>query len=281
MQTLLEVLQKSEAYLAKKGVARAKYDAEWLIAEALGYTRLGIYLHYERPLTEPELALLRERIRRRGNREPLQYILGHTPFAGLDLVTDSRALIPRPETEELVERLAVRFKETPPSRILDLGTGSGALALALAKTFPNAQVVGVDASAPALALAQENAQRNQLPQVQWLSSNWFAAVDGSFDLIVSNPPYLTEHEWQSAEPEVKNYEPRSALVADNAGLADLFTILETAPHYLTPNGCLALETGIAQEAALKEKIDSLATYTSPAFESDLSNRPRYLFAQHR
>jgi len=277
MQTLLEVLKKSEDFLHKKGVVKAKFNAEWLIADALGYTRLDMFLHYERVLGEEELVHLRERIRRRGLREPLQYIIGHTPFVGLNLLTDKRALIPRPETEELVDRVIHHLKPKSPARILDLGTGSGALALALAQHFSQAEVVAVDASKDALNLASENARRNQLERIQFLQGNWFEPVNGKFDLIVANPPYLSESEWTVAEPEVKLFEPKDALVATLEGTSDLFKIIHTAQSFLNEGGLLAVETGIDHKDTLETTVLKNGYFQRYWAENDFSGRQRYFY----
>lgn len=277
MQTLLEVLQKSEQYLASKGVARAKFEAESLISESLAMSRLEMYLHYQRPLEEKQLVVLRERMKRRAAREPLQYILGTTPFMGLNLLTDPRALIPRQETEELADLLIRRFEGSPPASVLDLGTGTGALALALAKAFPEARVEGVDRSPQALELARENAQRNHLERVHFLEGSWFEPVAGKYDLIVSNPPYLSEEEWGTAEPEVRQHEPRTALVAPDDGVADLLHLLKSALEHLNHGALLALETGIAHHEQLKQEARKLG-YQEIQTVEDLSKRPRFFLA---
>lgn len=277
MLPLIEVLERTTGYFAQKGVPNARLQAEWLIAHVLNCGRLDLYLRFEMPMQENLLETLRPLVTRRARREPLQYVLGTTPFADLKLHCDTRALIPRPETEQLVEEIATR-KTPPPTRILDLGTGTGAIALALAKAWPDAAVTAVDASEDALSLAQENAAANGLAErVRFVRSDWFSAVNGPFDLIVSNPPYLTQEEWESAEPEVKDHEPYDALVAENQGLADLERILRTAPEHLNPGGMLALETGIAHHPAL-EAIAKECGCKAWHGVKDLSGRPRFFFA---
>ena len=186
MITLLDVIQKSSDFLGGKGVEGARLNAEHLVVHALGLKRMQLYLQFERVLTEPELEKIRPLVRRRSQREPLQYILGEIEFSGLKLKVDRRALIPRPETEYLVELIGARL-ESPPSRILDLGTGSVALALALASRYAGAAVTAVDASPDALALAAENATATGLaPRVKLLESDWFQAIAPTerFELIV-------------------------------------------------------------------------------------------------
>ena len=277
MLTLLEVLDRTTNYFAAKGVPNARPQAEWILAHALDCKRLDLFLRFDMPLQEPVLEKLRPLVKRRALREPLQYILGTAPFHNLTLRCDARALIPRPETEELVEQIISRHKEAP-ARVLDLGTGTGAIALALAKAWPGVDVTAVDASADALALAAENATANGLEgRVKFVLSDWFNNVEGRFDLIASNPPYLTRGEWESAEPEVRACEPYAALVADNEGLADLERILRAAPQRLNAGGCVALETGIAHHASLA-KIAAELGYASHEGLPDMSGRPRFFFA---
>jgi release factor glutamine methyltransferase len=278
MLTIREIKARTEHFFQEKGVPNAKLDTDILIAHSLGVKRLDLYLDLDRPLTEAQLVELRPLVKRRANREPLQYIVGNTEFYGLELKVDSRALIPRHETEELIE-LIVERSATPPARILDLGTGSGAIALALASKYPEATVTAVDQSAEALALAAENADALKLNErVNFRQGSWFEplADDAQFDLIVSNPPYLTEAEMQTAEPEVVSHEPHSALVSGNDGLDDLRLILSQAKHFLATGGLLAMETGIAQGEALV-KLANDAGLRGESIE-DLSGRPRFFFA---
>lgn len=281
MQSLLDIIRKSTEFLAGKGVESPRLQSELLVGHALGLKRMQLYVQFERLLTEPELESIRPLLRRRAQGEPLQYIMGWTEFHGLRLKTDRRALIPRPETELLVERIIER-SATPPGRILDLGTGSGAIALALAAQYPEAAVSAVDQSDPALELARENAAQAGLSErVQFFRSDWFAAVPpgSSFDLIVSNPPYLTAEETAATAVEVRNFEPVSALTSGGPGGAlDLETIIAAAGRFLAPGGLLALETGIAQHAGLLEKARA-AGFSAVESLPDLTGRDRFVFAR--
>ena len=277
MQPLLEILRKTTDFFRAKGIESARLDAEVLVAHALGLKRMDLYLQFERQLTDAELDAIRPLVKRRGQREPLQHILGETDFFDLKLKTDRRGLVPRPETELLLE-LVTQAVPAAPARILDLGTGTGAIALALAKFWPESAVVAVDRSADALALARENATKLSLAdRVHFVESDWFAALTGEppFQVIVSNPPYLTAAEVAEAEPEVREHDPRGALVAEGEGRADLEAIIRSAPAFLAPGGLLALETGIAQHAALTQFA---APYGYAAIESrrDLTDRERFL-----
>lgn len=279
MLTVLEIIKRTTEFLDKRGVESARLNAELLLGHALALKRMQLYLQFERPLTEPELEKIRPLVKRRGNREPLQHILGESEFCGLKLKVDRRALVPRPETEYLVELVGTKLP-APPATILDLGTGSGALALALAAKYPSARVTAVDQSADALALAAENAAALGLAgRVTLLASDWFAAVPagGKYQLIVANPPYLTETEVAAAEPEVRDHEPRAALVAPDEGRADLERILQSARAFLAVDGLLACETGIAQHARLRE-VATAAGYARVESLRDLTGRDRYLLA---
>lgn len=281
MLTIREIKARTETFFLLKGVPNAKLDTDTLIAHSLGLKRLDLYLDLDRPLTEAQLDALRPLVRRRADREPLQYIVGSTEFYGLTLKVDARALIPRQETEELVDQIVSRLKTTP-RRILDLGTGSGALALALASVYPEASIVATDQSAEALALATENAASLRMNErITFLQGSWWEALSAStsFDLIVSNPPYLTDAERETAEPEVVVHEPSSALFAGSDGLDDLKILLGAAPQYLEAGGLLALETGITQADALT----ALARQAGLDAESleDLSGRPRFFMAKRR
>ncbi len=278
MLTVLEIIKKTTEYFAARGIESARLNAELLIGHALQRKRMQLYLEFERPLAEAELERIRPLVRRRAQHEPLQYILGETEFGGLKLKVDRRALIPRPETELLVELVVAALAGAPaPARILDLGTGSGALALALAHAFPAASVTATDASEEALALARENAASTQLEgRVRFLRTDWFAGLgDETFELIVSNPPYLSAEETAATAPEVRGFEPLSALTAGENGLGDLRRIITAAPLHLAPGGLLALETGIAQHAALGE-LARAAGFSNVDSKSDLTGRDRFV-----
>ena len=280
--TVLDVVQRSVDFLEKKGVDSPRLSAEWMIAHALGLDRMALYLQFDRPLIEEELSAMRDSVARRGKREPLQYVLGQTQFHELTLKCDPRALIPRPETEQLVERIMGDGLEIDGEyRILDLGTGSGAIALALAMGLPKASIVATDASDEALALAKENGLLCGLQtRVDFRLSNWFERLndESGFDVIVSNPPYLTQSELDSAENEVRAFEPHSALVAVDEGMADLKTIIEGAYPKLANGGVLWLETGIDQRDALLDSCRAAGYSTCEGFD-DWSDRPRFIRAK--
>lgn len=281
MLTILEIIQRTSDFLASKGVESARLNAEQLVGHALGLKRMQLYLQFERPLADAELDRIRPLVRRRAQREPLQHILGSVEWGGIVLRCDRRALIPRPETEYLLELLGNRLGDNPPATVLDLGTGSGALACALATQYPQAVVTAVDASDDALALARQNVDALGLGErVRLLKSDWFAGLPAgeTYDLIVANPPYLTDRETDEAQPEVRLFEPRTALAAPDEGMADLRRIIAGAKERLRPGGWLALETGIAQHAALLPLVAAAGLSAGESIQ-DLTGRDRFVLAR--
>lgn len=279
MLTILEIIKKTTEFLGAKSVDNPRLNAELLIGRALGLPRMQLYLQFERLLTVPELDKIRPLVKRRSQREPLQYILGEQEFFHIKLKVDRRALIPRPETEQLCELITQQLPQ-PPQTILDLGTGSGAIALALAAFYPLAMVTGVDSSAEALALARENAVALGLEaRTRLLASDWFSALDpgARFDLIVANPPYLSEEETAVAAAEVRAFEPRTALSPGRDGTEALAHILAEAGKYLGDGGMLALETGIDQHAKLRD-LATAAGFGRIESRRDLSGRDRHFLA---
>jgi release factor glutamine methyltransferase len=280
MLTVLEIIKRTTDFFVGKGIESARLNAEHLVGHALGLQRMQLYLQFERPLAEVELEKIRPLVRRRAQHEPLQYILGETEFCGLKLKVDRRALIPRPETELMIENVVSAVGSAVPKRMLDLGTGTGAIALALAKAFPEATVVAVELSDDALALACENAEATGfVSRVEILKSRWFDSVgaESRFDLIVANPPYLSAEETAQAAPEVRDYEPVAALTSADDGIADLREIIAGAPRFLNPGGLLALETGIAQHGRLLE-MTKAAGFARIESRQDLTRRDRYVLA---
>ncbi len=279
MLTVLEIIKRTTEFLEKRGVESARLNAELIIGHALALKRMQLYLQFERPLSEGELEKIRPLVKRRGNREPVQYIIGEIEFGGLKLKVDRRALIPRPETEYLIELVMRRLTDAPAS-VLDLGTGSGAIALALAKAYPAATVTALDKSAEALALARENAIATGLEhRVHFLESDWFKAVGANekFALIIANPPYLSEKETAEAPQEVREFEPMTALSSGVEGTTDLSQIVAQAYARLNSGGMLACETGIAQREFLVEAATK-AGYGRTESLQDLTGRERYFLA---
>jgi release factor glutamine methyltransferase len=275
MPSVTNLLRDAEIFLRANGVETAKLDAELLMARALDCKRSAVHLRRFDEISEPVSSNFIGMVRRRGFREPLQYVVGEVEFYGLTLKVRRGVLIPRHETEELVDKIVVRCKNSSVESILDLGTGSGAIGLALAKIFPPAKVLLVDSSEQALEIAKENAIINGVNNAGFLLGNWFENVNGKFSIIAANPPYLAEEEFASAEKEVKFFEPKSALVAENGGLADIFKIIESAGNFLTPGGLLAIETGIDQHFSILSFAEK--HFNSIESEKDLLARDRFLF----
>jgi release factor glutamine methyltransferase len=282
MLALIEIIKKTTGFLDGKGVENPRLDAELLIGHALGLPRMQLYMQFERLLTEAELEKIRPVVKRRAQREPLQYILGEVEFFHVRLKVDRRALIPRPETEQLCE-LITQLQSNPPETIMDLGTGSGALALALAAFYREASVTAIDASDEALDLARENAAALGLAgRMRFLRSDWYTALDPAerFDLIVANPPYLSHAEADATTLEVRGHEPLVALSPGPTGTEALARIVEGAPRFLRENGLLALETGIDQHATLREWA-AAAGFGRVESRRDFSGRDRHLLAWRR
>lgn len=252
--TTLKVLTWTKEFLAGKGVENARLEAEWLLCEALALDRVGLYLNFDKPLSDAELASFRQMVARRAKREPLQHILGTQEFMGLEFKVSPSALIPRHDTETLLQEA---LRVTPQAATaLDIGTGSGCVAIALAKKLPGAAVVSVDISATALELATQNAALNAV-QVDFRRGSLFEPVKGErFDLIVSNPPYIPTADLAGLEPEVRDYEPGIALDGGPDGLDFYRLITAAAPDYLTPEGWLLVEIGIGQGEQVKEMFAS-------------------------
>jgi len=289
--TVLEVLQSTTAYFKKRDIESPRLNAEHLLAYALRLKRIELYLEFERPLAETELAPLRELVRRRGQGEPLQHLLGTVEFCGRVFLCDKRALVPRPETEQLVELLQSKIAITQlaqqarpgfpnrKSKIADVGTGAGVIALSLAAEFPEAEVQAIDLSEEALALAQENSERLGLTKrIVFSRSDLLTSVNQVYDVIVANLPYVSTRERQSLSREVL-HDPEAAVFAGEQGDELIRELIASAREHLQPGGLLALEIGIDQadnlSAFLAEK-----KYHDIAAIRDYGGVTRFLFAKY-
>ena len=276
--TVLEILQSTTAYFQKRNIETSRLNAEHLLAHVLKRKRIELYLEFERVLTEAELAPLRELVKRRGQGEPLQHLLGTVEFAGRTFLCDKRALVPRSETEQLVELLKSQIPSSK-SRILDVGTGSGVIALSLAAKFPEAKVTAADVSEDALALARANVDRLGLTsRVHFLQSDLLMDVTGVYDLIVANLPYVAEADRGTLSREVL-HDPEAALFGGERGDEIVRKLIETAPSHLAPGGLLALELGVGQAddlgALMAEK-----NYHDIRTERDYAGVIRFLFGRY-
>ncbi len=281
--TVLEVIQRSAEFLAKKEVESPRLQVELLLAHILGMPRMKLYLNFERQLTENELEKLRGFVKRRGIREPLQHIVGTANFCGLEFLVNRHVLIPRPETEILAER-GWKFLSTvgaPSSNALDFGTGSGCLAVMLAVKTPDAEIHALDISEEAIAVARENATRHQmLERIKFHQGDGFAALaePKKFDLIVANPPYIPSDEISALEPEVRDHDPRMALDGGADGLRFYQMLAEKAAPWLAPDGRLMMEFGEGQ-AELIGEIFIKQKWVVEAVEADYTQRLRFLIAR--
>jgi release factor glutamine methyltransferase len=268
--TLGDVLRAATEYLERKGVDTPRLDAELLLAHAFGLQRIQLYTDHDRPLTEAERAAARVLVERRGRREPLAYVLGEWGFHRLVLKTDRRALVPRPETEIVVERALALLDGVDAPRVLDVGTGSGAIALSIASERPDAQVTATDMSEGALALARENASRLDI-EVGLVCTSLIENVAGEFDLIVSNPPYVLSSELDGLPAELLA-EPRGALVDDGQTEA----LARDARCNL--DGWLVLEVHEDRAAAVAGLLSELG-YAAVRITRDLAERERVVEAR--
>jgi release factor glutamine methyltransferase len=280
---MLEVIQKSTEFLAVKGVEPPRLQAELLLAHLLGLPRMRLYLNFERVLTRTEVDGFRELVKRRGRREPLQHIVGSTSFCGLEMAVDRRVLVPRQETEILAE-LGWQFLQQlstfnpQPSTALDLGTGSGCLAIALAVKCQAAQVWASDVSPEALGLAKQNAaRRNVAERIQFLHGDGFSPLPEKlqFDLVISNPPYIPTAEIELLQPEVRDFDPRRALDGGPDGLVLFRRLAAEAGEFLKPGGRMMLEFGDGQAEAVRNIFES-QQWIVEAVKNDYSHRPRSL-----
>jgi release factor glutamine methyltransferase len=278
--TVLEVLQSTTGYFQKHNVESPRLNAEHLLAHVLGRKRIELYLEFERQLAESELAPLRDLVKRRAKGEPLQHLLGTVEFCGRTFLCDKRALVPRPETENLVELLISKFKsEIANGRIVDVGTGSGVIAVSLAAEFPGAEIVAGDISGDALALARENAERLGLAhRIRFLKSSLLEKVEGMFDLIAANLPYISTQERQALSREVL-HDPDVALFAGAVGDELVRGLIDQASLQFRPAGILALEIGIGQSEALVAAL-AKKNYRDICTKNDYSGVTRFVFARY-
>lgn len=280
--TILKVIQWTTGYFERKGIDQPRAGAEVLLAHVLGVERLQLYLHHDKPLGQEELTRYREAVRRRASREPVQYITQRQEFWSLELEVNPAVLIPRPETELLVER-ALEILGDLPARVLDLGTGSGAIAIAMAHEKPKIRVVASDRSLEAIAVARRNASRHGVSdRIAFAAMDLFGGFARDlepFDLIVSNPPYIGEYELMSLAPEVKCHEPPWALRGGGLdGLDTIRRILAEAPGYLKPFGYLLMEIGHMQSDILDRETALNGNFQEHRFFRDHSGILRILQA---
>lgn len=277
------LLERGAQELERVGIPESQWEAERLLRHALGWTREYLLAHPEAPIQAEASGMFFQLVERRRGREPLQYVVGIQEFWGMELRVTPAVLIPRPETEGLVEQVLAHFKSNS-SRLVDVGCGSGCIAIALAKELPEAEVYATETSHPALAVARDNAHRHNLGerimfyQGDLLQPLFDKGLRQSVDAVISNPPYITVEEMESLAPEIREYEPRAALVAGNDGLEVIRRLLPEAEALLAPGGRLFLEIGKDMELPLKELL-SKSELTWEKTVPDLQGIPRIVIAK--
>jgi len=246
--TILEILNWTKDFFKEKNLENPRLNAELIISHVLGLKRLDLYMKFDQIVSTSDRNKIKEFIKRRNLQEPLQYILGETEFYGHKFRVDTSVLIPRPETESLVEKI---IHDIGISRsILEIGTGSGCIAITLAKELPEVQIDAVDLSSEALVTASSNAKLNEV-EVTFFCSDIFSAVENKYDIIVSNPPYISSDSYKELSSEIKDHEPSMALLSEEKGLFFYRKILEEASDYLTPGGRIFFEIGYDQSERIK------------------------------
>ena len=282
--TILRLLEWTARFFESKGIETARLDAELLLAHALACRRIDLYARYDEvPAGEP-LNRFRAMVKQRGARTPAKYLTGECEFYSLKLAVSPSVLIPRPETEFLVERALEVLPKDGETLVADLGTGSGAIAIAVAARRRKARVVATDASADALAVARGNTERHDVAgQVELREGSWFQALEPGmlFDAILSNPPYVARADLERAMPEVRDHEPRRALDGGHDGLDSLRPLVAGAPEWLKPGGWLIVEVGAGQAKAVVALADEAENYEAPTVAPDLAGIGRVVSMQTR
>lgn len=277
--TTLKLLNWTKGYLAGKGVVNARLEAEWMLSAATGLDRVGLYLNFEKPLNDDELAVFRAMVTRRAKREPLQHILGSQEFCGFDFEVSADVLVPRFDTELLVSEALEMVPAA--TAVLDIGTGSGCIAIVLSKHLPGAKVVAVDLSEQALVVARRNALKNGA-DVEFLSGSLFEPVSGrTFDLIISNPPYIPTADIDTLEPEVRFWDPLQALDGGADGLDFYRKLIPAATDFLRPDGALLLEIGIGQARDVADIFRDCGGYGQVGTKHDMGGIERIVYARRK
>jgi release factor glutamine methyltransferase len=288
--TIGELLKVSADYLKQKGIDSPRLSAEILLAHQLHLTRVKLYLQYDQPLTEQEVEGYRALIRRRLSREPIQYITGTQEFWSMEFIVNPSVLIPRPETEVLVEQAVSLSKENPNLleegvNLLDLGTGCGALAVALAREFEKALIWATDLSEEPLQVARRNAEKHGVrDRLEFRAGDWFAPFSGKasrFEMILSNPPYIPTEAFEALAPEVRDHEPRSALDGRAQGMVDITRILKEAATYLVPGGWILMEMDPEQIPKAIQVIEETGQFSEHRRVQDYSRRYRVVLARKK
>ena len=284
--TIQKLLSWTAKYFTDKGLDSPRFSAELLISHVLGMKRIELYTQFDKPIAKQQLDVLHNLVKRVGQNEPIGYLIGKTEFYSLELNISPDCLIPRPETELLVER-AIEFLRRRAGRqlVCDLCTGSSCVAIAIAKNFPDADITATDISDAALKIAAKNVEKHQLStRIKLLCGDLFDPIilqlnTGKFDLIVCNPPYVSKAEFEKLDKNVKDYEPKAALFAGENGLDVHRKITESVDQFLKPDGALMLEIGYAQGQAIRELLEQAGYFAEITIEKDFHNNDRIAIAK--
>ncbi len=279
---VLELLEWTTGYFEKHKIPNPRLDAEVLLGHLLQKSRLQLYLHFDMPVFQDDLTVFRELIKKRIARTPISYLTHHKEFMSLDFYVDERVLIPRPETEFIVETI-LKTKEDTPQRLLEIGTGSGVIAIALAVNKPEWEITATDISKDALAVAEKNRDTHECTdRIALLQGDLFQPIktlqSSRFNWIVSNPPYVMTNERDTLSPDIRDYEPHIALFAGEDGLSVIRRLIAEAPNYLHPEGKLIFEIGDKQAEPVKELLEKQSTYQNYRFIKDYAGIERVVLA---
>ena len=273
---IIEIIKWGEEYFKLKGFDNPKQEIEWLLCDLLELKRIDLYLKFEDIINKSKLKKLKSWIKRRIDRAPLQYITGKVEFYGLKFISTPQALIPRPETERLVDITLNSLKKIPEPKILEIGTGSGCVSIAVSNKKPRANILSLDISKNALELAEINAKSNNCKNINFLEMDFLNEIpDGKFDILISNPPYIPQKEIENIMPEVKNYEPRIALTDFEEGLNFYFRIAKVG-RTLIPNGIIILEVGLGNHPQKVFSLFKEAGFDQLELIKDYNNNERIL-----
>jgi release factor glutamine methyltransferase len=283
--TIQKLLNWVSQYLTDKAIDSPRLSAELLLSHVLGLKRIELYTQYNKPVAGQELEKLRELVKRAGGHEPIAYLVGKTEFYSMEIIVTPDCMIPRPETELLVQR-AIEFLRTRSGTqfVCDLCTGSGCIAVAVAKNYPNARIIATDICDAALAVAAKNIEKHQLQdKIKLLSGDLFDPIIpqldvGKFDLIVCNPPYVSSSEYEKLDTNVKDYEPRLALFAGDDGMDIYRRIMEKVDQFLKSDAALIIEIGYGQGQAVKEMLEQTGSFSEIKIEKDFHNNDRIVTA---
>ena len=284
-RTIGSLLGDIRARLASAGIESSKEEAVWLIESILDLSGITQVVDRDRLLSESDVAKVQALVARRAAREPLQYILRTQEFCGLEFAVSPAVLIPRPETELLVSEVLRRYRAGRRTTVVDVGTGSGCIAITVATTMPEVRTIAIDCSTAALAVAHENADRHRvLDRITWLEGDLLCplaglGLDGAIDVIVSNPPYIAQAAWTDLQTEVRDFEPRRALVAGPSGTEYHEQLLHDARHYLSLGGALIMEIGAGQGEAVRQFVETIGGYGPVRLVRDFADIERVVIVE--